>query len=355
MNNPTKKQSSNKGETRDNRQQDHTFQLSWMEDDIENRLGFRGGRYTSVNKGLSCLLGIVFLFIFGGLILGMTLIPQMKPITDIFLRSGNIWTIGPALFLFFMSISMLLFKSSKLAFQRRALNLATVPQNPDFVLNEQTAKTALQRLHKLVDNPRHFILLNRVQTALASLHNIGAISEVASILKNQGDNDDNQIASSYTLISGAVWAIPVLGFIGTVMGLSSAISNFAATLQLSSDIEAIKENLQDVTGGLGTAFETTLVALVCALIIQMILNVMQQKESDFLDECNDYCHTYVISKLRLSDHGWEDSSSDAPVAAEARRKVPPPNLSPGKNPKPGGDAAEKSSTSPPVAPLAKEQ
>ena len=355
MNDSTKKKISNQREIKGNHHQDHRFQLSWIEDDIENRLGFRGGRYTNVNKGLSFLLAIVFLFIFGGVIFGMTLIPQMKPIADIFLRSGNIWTIAPALFLFSLSISMLLFKSRKLAFQRRALNLATVPQNPDFVLNEQTAKTALQRLHKLVDNPRHFILLNRVQTALSSLHNIGAISEVASILKNQGDNDDNQIASSYTLISGAVWAIPVLGFIGTVMGLSYAISNFATTLQLSSNIEAIKENLQDVTGGLGTAFETTLVALICALIIQLILNVMQQKESDFLDECNDYCHTYVISKLRLSEYGREISPSDTPVVTETKRKVPPPKVPPGKDAKPGSGTDEKSTPPLSTARLAKEQ
>jgi len=355
MNKPTKKQPSNPTRTGDGHSKDHSYQLSWMEDDIENRLGFRGGRYTSVNKGLSLLLAIVFLFIFGGVFFGMTFIQQMKPITDIFERSGNIWTIGPALFLFFLSIAMLLFKSSKLAFQRRALNLATVPQNPDFVLNEQTAKTALQRLHKLVDNPRHFILLNRVQTALVSLHNIGAISEVASILKNQADNDENQITSSYTLISGSVWAIPVLGFIGTVMGLSSAISNFAVTLQLSSDIEAIKENLQDVTGGLGTAFETTLVALICALIIQLILNVMQQKESDFLDECNDYCHTYVISKLRLSEHSRETSPSDNTIVTEAKQQVPPPKAPPGKDAKSSSGTDEKSTSPPSTAHLAKGQ
>jgi hypothetical protein len=55
----------------------------------------------------------------------------------------------------------------------------------------------------------------------------------------------------------------------------------------------------------------------------------------------------------LSEHGREDSPSDAPVAADARREVSPPNLSPGKDPKPGGDAAEQSSTSPPVATLDK--
>ena len=98
------------------------------------------------------------------------------------------------------------------------------------------------------------------------------------------------------------------------MGLSSAIGNFAGTLSAAKNIEAIKGNLQSVTGGLSTAFETTLVALICALIIQLYLNYMQQKESDFLDECNDYCHTHVISKLRLAEPGLEDRSLLAPAA-----------------------------------------
>ncbi|MEC7883701.1 MAG: MotA/TolQ/ExbB proton channel family protein [Verrucomicrobiota bacterium] len=293
---------------------DNPYELSWLEEDIENRLGFHAGRYTSVNKGLSLLFALVLLFVFGGAIFGLSFVKSFQPISDMFLRSGNVWTLGPAMLLFFISITSLFFKGRKLTLQKRALSISTVPQNPDFVLNEQTAETALTRLRKVVDNPRHFILLNRVQTALASLHNIGAISEVASILKNQADNDENQVSSSYTMVSGAVWAIPVLGFIGTVMGLSSAIGNFAGTLSAAKNIEAIKGNLQSVTGGLSTAFETTLVALICALIIQLYLNYMQQKESDFLDECNDYCHTHVISKLRLAESVLEDRSPLAPTA-----------------------------------------
>ena len=293
---------------------ENPYELSWLEEDIENRLGFHAGRYTSVNKGLSLLFALVLLFVFGGAIFGLSFVKSFQPISDMFLRSGNVWTLGPAMLLFFISITSLFFKGRKLTLQKRALSISTVPQNPDFVLNEQTAETALTRLRKVVDNPRHFILLNRVQTALASLHNIGAISEVASILKNQADNDENQVSSSYTMVSGAVWAIPVLGFIGTVMGLSSAIGNFAGTLSAAKNIEAIKGNLQSVTGGLSTAFETTLVALICALIIQLYLNYMQQKESDFLDECNDYCHTHVISKLRLAEPGLEDRSLLAPAA-----------------------------------------
>src|SRR5207253_959912 len=118
----------------------------------------------------------------------------------VFLRPANIYTIGPAVFLFFWAMSSLFIKSRKLKFQQRALQLAAVPQQPDFILNETTARTVLERLHSLVDHPRHFILLNRIERALSNLHNIGGLSDVSTILRSQAENDENQVAASYTMI-----------------------------------------------------------------------------------------------------------------------------------------------------------
>ncbi|MCI0534628.1 MAG: MotA/TolQ/ExbB proton channel family protein [Verrucomicrobiales bacterium] len=278
-----------------------TLSLNWTEEDIENRIGlFKAGRYTSPNKmvgfGLATLLTAAF---FTLVVYVFSATPFLQQFAIVFIRQGNLYTTGPATFFFFWAMSLLLLKRLKLKYQERALNLAAVPQHPDFVLNEASAKAVLERIHAHVDHPRHFILLNRIDRALSNLRNIGGLSDVSTILKGQAENDENQIASSYTLISGMVWAIPVLGFIGTVQGLSSAIGTFTKTLASAADLNAIKSNLQGVTGGLSTAFETTLVALVMALFIQLYLNSLQKRETDFLDECNDYCHQHVISKLRL--------------------------------------------------------
>lgn len=279
-----------------------TLALSWSEEEIENRFAiFRGGRFTTVNKLLSFLIALVLTALFYVLV---PMLPSLLPVTRrfaiIFTRPGNIYTIAPAIFLFFWAMTSLFLKARKLAFQRRALSLASVPQQPDFVLNEATARIVLERIHGLVDHPRHFILLNRIERALSNLHNIGGLSDVSTILRSQAENDENQVASSYTMISGMVWAIPVLGFIGTVQGLSQAVGKFGQTLQAGAEVARLKESLLGVTGGLSTAFETTLVGLVAALIIQLYLNYLQQQETDFLDECNDYCHSHVISKLRLT-------------------------------------------------------
>lgn len=277
--------------------------LSWADDDIENRLGFfRGGRYTTANKLLSFVAAALLTGAFFALLVYVCAdVGWLRPVAMPFIRPGNVWTTVPATLFFFWAITTLFIKGRKLSFQARALELAAVPQQPDFILNEASAKTVLERIYGLVDHPRHFILLNRIERALSNLHNIGGLSDVSTILRSQAANDEDQIASSYTLVNALVWAVPVLGFIGTVLGLSHAIGDFTRTLQAAGDLNAIKTNLQGVTSGLATAFETTLVALVGALIIQLYLNFLQQRETDLLDEFNDYCQTHVINRLRLVD------------------------------------------------------
>jgi biopolymer transport protein ExbB/TolQ len=276
--------------------------LSWEDQDIENRWGlFKGGRFTSVNKLFSFILAAICSAIFLWL---MYLLKQSNNLTLqqvglVFLREGNLYVTGPATVCFFWGVVIALLKMPKLRLQRRALDLAAVPQNRDFVLNETTAKTVLERMRSLVDDTRYFILFNRIDRALSNLHNIGGVSDVSTILKAQSENDENQVASSYAMIHAMIWSIPVLGFVGTVLGLSRAINKFTGALNATTDITQIRDHLKAVTGGLSTAFETTLVGLGFALLLHMLADLVQQKETDFLDECNDYCHANVVSKLRV--------------------------------------------------------
>jgi biopolymer transport protein ExbB/TolQ len=274
------------------------FQLNWSKRDIEQRLGFRGGRFTTVNRWLSFLMGLTLAAIYYGfLIFYLQRLPKAHWFTAMFLERG--FTPYPTMLLFFWALAILFLKSQKLRLQAQALTLSAVPQEPDFLLNRESAKAVLARIHSLVDNASHFLLLNRIERALSNLKNIGQISDVASILRNQADYDEQQISSSYSTVHSFLWAIPVLGFIGTVLGLRQAIGALGLTLQSGGDINAIRQSLQAVTAGLATKFETTLVALICAVIIQLLCAFMQSFESEFLDACNDYCHANVTSKLKL--------------------------------------------------------
>jgi biopolymer transport protein ExbB/TolQ len=288
--------------------------LSWADQDVENRWGiFKGGRYTSVNKLFCFLVAATISTVFLALMFFLYRGSEdsfSHHLAEFFVRSNNLPATVPATLFFFLGMVIVVLKIQKLALQRRALDLAVVPQHQDFALNETTARTVLERMRSLVDDTRNFILLNRIDRALSGLHNIGGISDVSTILKGQADNDENQIAASYALINAMVWAIPVLGFVGTVLGLKLAMSKF----NLSGDVSQIKESLGPVVSGLSTAFETTLVGLVFALLLHLFSDLIQQKEMDFLDECNDYCHANVLSKLRVRGENQPPERPARPAA-----------------------------------------
>jgi len=297
----------------------NTELLAWSQEDFENRLGFKGGRYTSANHALAFLMSLVLAGILYALMIFVFIhVPGLSRIATIYMRPSNQFAVIPATIFFFGGISILLLKGKKLKFQERALKLSAVPAEPEFVLNETTAPIVLNRIHSLVDHPRHFVLLNRIDRALSNFKNIGQVNDVSAILRAQAENDEDLVASSYTVVNGLVWAIPVLGFIGTVLGLSLAIGRFTQTLQAGSDLAAIRASLQGVTGGLATAFESTLVALTFTLILQLVITFQQKREMAFLDECNDYCHSHIVSKLRLTDRKPSSQPSEPAMPVEAK-------------------------------------
>jgi biopolymer transport protein ExbB/TolQ len=275
------------------------LKLNWTKNDIEQRFGFHGGRFTTANSIFTFIMALLLAGAFyATLVFWLRGIPQAKSFCEIFLERGI-----PTYFIvvfFCWSLSILFVKGSKLREQRRALSIKPVPVDPDFVLNRETANEVLLRLRSIVDNTGHYVLLNRVDRALSNLQNIGRIGDVSEILRSQAEYDENQLSSSFTLLNGFLWSTPVFGFVGTVLGLSEAVRGFGGTLQGASDLSVLKGSLQTVTGGLGVAFETTLVALVCALATQLLISAIQMRESRFLDECNDYCHAHIISKLKLT-------------------------------------------------------
>ena len=267
--------------------------LSWARQDIEQRLAFTGGRYTRVNTWLSVLIAVLLTL----LTYGVLVLMRKTSLASMFLERGPI----PYFIVFFSawSFAVLFLKWRKLALQRKSLQYAVVPSDHDFVLSSATVEIVMNNIYRTVDDPRYFVLFNRIVIALSNLRNLGRVADVDDILRSQAGHDESGMETSYALVRGFVWAIPVLGFIGTVLGLSQAIGGFGAVLQTVDDMAQIKDSLQGVTGGLATAFQTTLQALVAALFIQLALTFLKKAEEEFLDACGEYCVRHVVNRLRI--------------------------------------------------------
>jgi biopolymer transport protein ExbB/TolQ len=217
--------------------------------------------------------------------------------TDMFLQRG--WTPYVIVFFALWSTVILLLKRSKLKLQRRALQLEVIPDEIDFVISLATVDRIVHRLYEVSDDPRLFVLLHRIYIGLSNVRNLGRNIDLGQILRTQADHDESVMETSYNSIRGLVWAIPILGFIGTVSGLSYAIGGFGRVLSQTGDPSQLIDALKGVTGGLATAFETTLLALIAALLVQMAMTFQKKREEEFLDECTEYCQREVLSRLRM--------------------------------------------------------
>ncbi len=273
--------------------------LNWRSSDIERKLFFPGGRFTKVSHVLSAVIALVCTTAFYGLLE----IPQLREslLYDIFVERGPTQFI--TVFLFAWCMSLLVIKRQKLALQRKVLDLKIVPRDIGFVLSPESASLVLNHVEELVDDPRKFLVLNRVVVALSNLKNLKRVGDVDDILRSQAQQDEAGIETSYALLQGFVWAIPVLGFIGTVLGLSEAIGQFGGVLGSSDDLSQISSSLKNVTAGLATAFDTTLVALIAALIVQLSITFMRKEEEEFLDDAMEFGLRNIVNRLRLVDEG----------------------------------------------------
>ena len=281
------------------------MRLNWNKSDIERKCGFQAKKFTDTGVIFTFILAVLItLAIYGFMFVARGFCPSF--IMFFHGGAGNRSTI-PYYIIFFTSwsLAILFVKSMKLSLQTKALKAKIMPDDPNFILSPMTVSVVLTNMYEQVDTPKHFMLFNRVERALSNLKNIGRVSDVVETLSSQADIDEQFSESTYTLIRGFIWAIPVLGFIGTVLGLSQAVGGFGSVIASGASMEELKQSLGGVTGGLATAFETTLIALVAALFIQILLTMLKKREEDFLEQCSDYCHKNIIAKLKTM--GIDDS------------------------------------------------
>jgi MotA/TolQ/ExbB proton channel family len=121
------------------------------------------------------------------------------------------------------------------------------------------------------------------------------------------DNDALALESSYALLRFITWAIPIIGFLGTVLGITGAISNIdPATL-------ATETGLSGVTSGLAEAFDTTALALFLTMVLMFLTYLVERLEQGVLERVD----RYVDDELA---HRFERVQGEAGPYAEAVRQ-----------------------------------
>jgi biopolymer transport protein ExbB/TolQ/plasmid stabilization system protein ParE len=135
----------------------------------------------------------------------------------------------------------------------------------------------------------------RLREALDLVVRTGSADDLENHLKYLADVDAARAAAGYGLVRFIVWAIPIMGFLGTVIGITVAIANLSPT-QL--------ENISGVVAGLGTAFDTTATALALSMVLMFLQFLFDRYEQQLLADVDTAAWKSLAGRFQaLGDDG----------------------------------------------------
>jgi biopolymer transport protein ExbB/TolQ len=127
----------------------------------------------------------------------------------------------------------------------------------------------------------------------------GSASGLDDQLRTLADVDAMNLDSSYSLTRFITWAIPILGFLGTVLGITEAISN----------VDDKMERVQDLTGGLGLAFDATALGLGLTMVLMFVNFLVERTEHAILGQVD------TKTEVELGHRFVRTDADHAPIVA----------------------------------------
>lgn len=169
--------------------------------------------------------------------------------------------------------------------QYAGFELNLLPIEDQLVISpEEVAKIKLNTLD-LERQGTSFLVTDFIKKACTQYRNDGSIGDTLQVFDAQVNSSKDKLEGGLELIRYVVNAIVSLGFIGTLLGLSTAIGK--------SHLAKTAEGMPEITGYLNVAFDTTLVAL----LLGLILNFFFHRYLGDLDTFFAKAKTYVIDNL----------------------------------------------------------
>jgi biopolymer transport protein ExbB/TolQ len=129
----------------------------------------------------------------------------------------------------------------------------------------------------------------RIGAILDFLRSRGSAAELDDHMRALVDTDGMTLDASFSLLRLITWAVPILGFLGTVLGITAAISNVTP--------EKLETSISGVTDGLAEAFNATALALALTMIVMFISYLIERLEQATLEAVDRYADRHLAHRF----------------------------------------------------------
>ena len=193
------------------------------------------------------------------------------------------------LILFFWALAILAYKGFAVWRQQAQLDMDLLELPYDMPIGTEDTKALISRLQALPGNGQSFLLTTALKNAILRFASTRNIQDAATAVRTTCDAHGERLESELSIIRYVAWAIPSVGFIGTVRGIGAA---------LSQAHRAVEGDITGVTQSLGVAFNSTFIALVLSIILMFFIHQLQLRQERLVLDADNYCQQNLINKLR---------------------------------------------------------
>jgi biopolymer transport protein ExbB/TolQ len=191
--------------------------------------------------------------------------------------------------LMFWAFAIMGFKASRLLRDRRLLEQDLVNVSEGLRILPEDTREYARNIQALPDSQRVLLLPRTLLSALERFGSTRNVQDVASASRDLCTSEAELLDSDLSMIRYIAWAIPSVGFIGTVRGIGEA---------LGQAHRAVEGDITGVTQSLGVAFNSTFIALLISIVVMFLVHQLQQFQERVVFDTEAYVDHNLIRHMK---------------------------------------------------------
>jgi len=196
--------------------------------------------------------------------------------------------------MFFVGVSALGLKLIRVGQHYAALPKVRLSPIPDGGQPAEVSGELIKELDKLPSRIRSSRLATRLLDAIDFVRRKGNADGIDEHLKYLSDVDATKLQEGNGLVRIIIWATPMLGFLGTVIGITLALGGLNPEML----VESPKQAMDGLLAGLGVAFDTTALALTLSLLLMFLQFLSDQFEFQLVSAVDYQVDVELIGRFQ---------------------------------------------------------
>ena len=192
--------------------------------------------------------------------------------------------------LMFWALAIMGYKSVQLVAERRLLDVDLISVADGMRILPEDTREFSRQLQALPDDRQRMLLPRALLSALRRFNSTRNIQDVASTTHTICESEAERLESELSMIRYISWAIPSIGFIGTVRGIGEA---------LAQADKAVQGDIAGVTQSLGVAFNSTFIALLISIFLMFLVHQLQLVQERLVFDSENYCDEKLIRHMKV--------------------------------------------------------